>query len=736
MKCLIIAAIVLMSGFLNLQAEQEWKEKILPGHPRIFINEQTLPLMKERANGAMEEYFSQLKAEADSLPENPSLDLNKELYEMSASGKVSFKMPASQGQHLVKYQGGSEALRLALLYLVTGDKKYQLKAHRYLKVALEFYLWCHQHQILADWYNTSRIDALTAYDWLYNSLTLRERREFIVPMLKYVDELQNEKLFSYHRNKGDGTSTGNYGDSGIAWFAGLAAFKDGFDDKTAARLLNEGYDNYKNMMDYRDKVSAGTGLLTAATPGYTFGEYPTASFIFLLSWQSAFNEDISSRWNHMRDYPKWFSWSVIPAENDKLYNYGIGDAAHYSNLFYTGTLQQVYRAMAQSISMYGKKFPESETQAKAVINLLPENARNLGKGILPFILFNFNPVEKINVSPDTVLSREHATYFRSFGLAIMRSGFKPGDTFCLFRAGSEYAHHQHYDENHFTIFKYDFLALDSGTRTQSMHHCYYAPQSVAHNTILIHMEKEPTPPFWRPWGPDAEEDNDKRPAHGGQSSLTGAKCLAFTTDNDYTYVANDATSVYSKEKCREAVRQFVYIYPDYFIIYDRVESLKPEQQKEFLLHTQNEPLAFPGNIFRADNGNGRLFIRTLLPQNPQIDKIGGSGKQFMASGRNWPLPNGEKAFAKANSLGQWRLEVKSPKQFASQRFLHIIHVSSIKEMTMVNSEYVKDDQREGLEFIDANGCKWQVTFNTGGTVGGRIKAWDNSKLRLDKELSK
>ena len=100
--------------------------------------------------------------------------------------------------------------------------------------------------------------------------------------------------------------------------------------------------------------------------------------------------------------------------------------------------------------------------------------------------------------------------------------------------------------------------------------------------------------------------------------------------------AGDATMCYSPAKCREAVRQFVYIKPDYFVIYDRLTSVEPNQQKVFLLHTRNEPACKDG-VWRGDAGTGSLFMKTVLPADARTEVIGGPGREFWTNGRNFPL---------------------------------------------------------------------------------------------------
>lgn len=705
-KLLCISAI--LSATVLLYAD--WTEKIRRDHPRMYVNRQTLPEVREYAFRHYAPEIEALRKEVDALPDHPELKLRTDRFEI-VNGKIKYNKPYSEGCQLAERIGADEAIKAATLYMLTGKPEYCAKSYAYLKMAVQFFEWCYNHHIMVDWHTESRINAVIAYDWLYNGLTPEERRAVIVPLLNNIRKLQPGGGADFHRNASN-FQTGNYGVTNLPWFAGIAALNDGFDDPLAEKLLREGYERNIKMMDFRDKVSAGTGLLVAATDSYSFGAYPYATFHFLHIWESATGENIAPRWNQMRYYPHWFDWMQIPKDGTLL-TYGIGDMQHTVNRLSTYLM---YTHMAQAVHFY----PQSADTARRLMTKLPAKDRKFHQWFpfLPFVLRRFEP----DATPSGTAVQDHAgaAYFPSYGLAIMRSGAGQSDTHALFRTGSQYGQHQHYDESSFVIFKHDLLALDSGSRTSNMHHCYYAPQTVAHNTILIHQDGETAAPFWKPWGSLAQTDNKTIYSHGGQYRNTGAKNLAFVNTPPYVYAANDAIGVYRAEKCRQAVRQFVFIRPDYFIIFDRVTSVKPEQAKEYLLHVQNEPVEIAPGIYRADNGKGRLFQQTLWPLNPVIEKIGGPDREFYASGRNWPLPNGEKAFEKPNYFGQWRLQVRDRQESTNVCFLHLIEAADTGVAAMVPAKLLQDDKTLGVEFTDRTGKLWRVRFNRTGPVGVRI----------------
>ena len=92
--------------------------------------------------------------------------------------------------HKPAKEWGIQAMRTAFVYLVTGDKKYLEKTKKMLKVSADVYHQCYKDRRGVNWYSTSRVCALAAYDWIYNDLTPDERRAIIVPLLKHVDDVQ------------------------------------------------------------------------------------------------------------------------------------------------------------------------------------------------------------------------------------------------------------------------------------------------------------------------------------------------------------------------------------------------------------------------------------------------------------------------------------------------------------------------------------------------------------------
>ena len=332
----------------------------------------------------------------------------------------------------------------------------------------------------------------------------------------------------------------------------------------------------------------------------------------------------------------------------------------------------------------------------------------------------------------------------------MHSGTGKNDTRALFVSGcTVVAHNNRGDENHFTIFKNGYLAIDSGYRMDSWYGAWkYHNASIAHNTILIH---DPSERFVEDidqcentykrgsfmW--DAAEREALYKVHkshfadadGGQDKNIGGKCRAFSTNSFYSYALGDATRVYSAKKCKEFTRQFIHIQPDVFIVFDRVESTNPTFKKEWLLHFLEEP-EVNGNLTTAkvtDEG-GILRCTTLLPENGVITKIGGPGKEFMGAKVNWNGP--AKIFKNLQYAGSWRINL-SPKTPAKRDyFLNVIDVGG---KPVDGIKMTQDASTATVSFTTPQGRTVTVVFNKTGKTGGRITVKENGKVLCDEPLT-
>ena len=683
-------------------------------HPRMFFNRETWPAVKARAEGPARAAREALVARARGYTDNPV-----------CSGTEPVTTPWWEPIPPIR-EFAVEAAECALAWRFTGEKAFLEKARRMLVANGRGYREAYRNRRAVNWYAVTRTLSLTAYDWIYEGLTDAQRREIIVPLVEHVEEVQpGPGRPAIVRRNASGPTDGFYSVRSLLWYSGLAAYGDGHCDALAAKHLEEGERLMREMLAIRERIAGADGGLASAVPVYALGAYPWAHFNFFHTYLSAMGRNLAADYPGLGLLPDWIFWAWMTAADGKPVQDGFGDDYHVLNEMPTELL---YQHLTQQIFFYGKLNPESARLAATIRERVAN--RNLvvpGRfGDWPMYAFIL-PCEtdaKPHSDAEIAAFPEKARRFTNLGRFYLRSGWDADSTYATFTAGAGVSTHKHYDENAFVIRKHDFLAIDAGSRaneTDAQLRHYYS-QTVAHNAILIHRPGEAIPPYW---GPE-DKSPEAKLGYGGQIRAS-ATVLAFETTSNYTYIASDATRAYGA-KCREAVRQFVHLQPDFFVVYDRVESAEPGDRKEFLLHTVNEP-EIDGAVARADCGRGRLFCETLLPADAEIRKVGGPGREYWSAGRNWELDpkflahaaETAKASGHGPYFGAWRLEVAPRERAAATRFLHVLTAADTTRARGVRTVRLRDGERDGVEVTLPDGRKALVWFNRAGKVGCEVK---------------
>ncbi|MBN1292120.1 MAG: heparinase II/III family protein, partial [Candidatus Latescibacteria bacterium] len=660
----------------------ELKSILRIDHPRIFFNIDSFPAVKSRTLNEDAGIFNDMKARIDKLA---TTEFESKDY-------------------------GIQASEAAFVWLVTGDDTYLRLAKKLLETSIAYYHECYAQQKPVDWYAYSRICAWAAYDWMFNRLTDTERKALGVSFLDAVEQVQptDTRHYFYPQENWSGYTTGFYGNRSLLWYAGLATYGENIDDR-GEWFLAEGYRLNMELLNHRRKGAGDDGGSATASQNYAMAAYPWSEFNFFHTFRSATGENIALDWPHASYLPGYLYWNMLPGQRE----FGVGDAYHSTNVI---SLSQMRSHLLQIIHFFGDSNPECAAFARWMMSQVPEG--NFGRiPFTPFLLTerheDLKPIGPAEVMPC-------ARHFENMGQVFFRSGSGENDTYTLLMSGGMLEQHKHFDNNHFAIFKRGFLALDTGSRPHSLHTQNYYPRTVAHNCILIDMPGEQLPVYvdvgaggGQRWGAPAPEEEDRPvPNDGGQYKLLGSKIVAFETKDDYSYAAGDATESYSPEKCKLALRQFVFLYPDYFVIFDRVVSTDPGYKKSWLLHTATEP-DIRSDTFSASQEQGKLFARTLLPQQTDIVKIGGPGKQFWVDGHNYAMPKGHATPDSTQLLGQWRIEVSPKKESTQDYFLHFIQAGDQSLGRMVDSGLIRDGSQVGVRFTDGSKA-WEVLFGTKG----------------------
>ncbi|MBI3944409.1 MAG: heparinase II/III family protein [Armatimonadetes bacterium] len=698
----------------------EWKldfisvvRRLRPEHPRLFFNRETWPAVKSRALNEERKLLDAWRTSVAGIPD---------------------ELPASDW--------GKRLMQAAFVYRVNRDPALFAKIQRMMLASLDFYEQTYagaktdnpnKGEVRAAGldYPFTRIAWLAALDWLWEEFPAGERQRMAARMARHAHH--HLTRFPKYRTWG----ADFYNSDNMYWYAGLVLLGpelDAADRARALALLEEGYSDHRKMFRSR-----GVGRDDDGDPGVN-AEYTLAAgglhteYQFLFSWQAAVDPEIPAEWLRSELFPNCVLWNTLPGSR----HFGIGFAWHKDNRFFAGLLDA---QLTQYVHFFGKRNPELAATAGYFRQKLAAEWWEYRLPLAPFLLTGLSRTPAPRLPENLPLAR----HIETGGLVYMRSGHGENDTYALFNIGGGRQHSIHRDTTHFTLFKRGYLALDTGTRQSSSptggypaegHTSEYSGQTVAHNCVLIRMPGEVFPGYWGP-----EEGYISGNAGGQSQHSKVAKALAFETGPYYSYAASDATATYHPEKCAQMVRQFLFLMPDYFVVFDRVTSTKAEYPKTWLLHTVNEPLV-AGREFRADHEQGRIFCRMLLPADAVLEGIGGPGKEFWADGRNWEISEAWwEQYGKdlnrriPDTMGRWRVEVKPGAARKEDCFLHLIQVSERSVGQMVESRVTENGDQITLVF-SAGPRTHTIRLNKSGDIGGHVRIEENGRRLVDKDLTR
>lgn len=670
---------------LAAQDDYAWISSIRADHPRLFFTADTWPAVRERALTVNADFYAKLcqRAETPTVPDGW----------WSEHYQGPFRFPeARAGSTVAVGDWGDVLMAAAFVYRVEPTPERLQRIRDMLWASLDAYHALYDENKAVDWYSRTRIGWLAAFDWVWNDLDPAERQAMGESMIEHVDQVLHKPGVA-RRNSGYQTS-GHYGGNNAALFCGLLFYGAGIDDVRAEAILKEGYSNYQKMFAFRQSMAGEDGGAASPTLGYSFADYPNAEWNYIYAMQSATGLDFGQQHAYIAKFPNYIDWNWLPNNLE----FGYGDCHHYDNRMPGGW---IYTHMSHIMNLFGATQPQDAALAAYVRDKFGGEFITSSFSVWPFLM---TALESAPPALDPATDLPSARFFENMGQVFMRSGTGPDDTYCLFACGGISAQHRHYDATHFTIYKNGFLALDSGTRrgnTDGLQN--YFAQTVAHNCILIKMPGEAPSKYW---------NGEVYGQAGGQNKALGSKVLAFETSPEFTYVAGDATPVYNSEKCAEMVRQLVFIPPDHFVVFDRVVATDASYAKRWLLHSANEPV-LSGDTWYADQDKGRIFCRTLMPDDAVITKVGGPGKEFLADGVNYSLNAGPAAWAADTGskvatldyeevpelMGRWRMEVSPASPRKGDVFLHLIQVGDQTLDAMSDAEAWHDGTSAYVTFM-------------------------------------
>jgi heparin/heparan-sulfate lyase len=602
-----------------------------------------------------------------------------------------------------RLRGNSGAMCRAFLYLVNGDRD---QGRRAIEMALSDLRQCRDKKNGARVVDSPVHEAACVYDWCYALLTPEEKKAFVAEFERiaalhppWYPAVTNECLAVVGHDSEGWLLTGQL-PVGVAIYDEAPTMYD-----AAARLFVDKYIPPRNYHyashSHHQGSHYGTRLVYDLAAAWLFRRMGAG--------------DVFSRDQQYVPYP-WI-YCLRPdgqqiQRGENSYTGRSGRKRINMNLAATYYEDPILEGMAQCGYFDAQCSPMEE-----VFDLLfrPAGLATRPMSELPTVKFFPEPMGEMaartgwTMGPD---SRDVIVYMRA------------GGTF--------FGNHQKRDMGTFQIYYRGPLAISSGYYgPYGDAHWRYSHETLASNGLLIFDPNERLSKKQINSGgqiiPNDGEDHpiDLETIRNGGYEQGDVTAHAFGPDSmrpEYAFIAGDITRAYGA-KAGLVARSMATLftgdarYPAILVLFDRMVAAQPEFRKTWLMHTVQEP-AIEGNgaTVSCDNsttggihrGGGKLDLRSFLPEDAEIRKIGGPGREFWVDspGTNYAIQKNEKSLP--TELAAWRVEI-SPKQARrDDEFLTALTVMDVETEATPPVRRLEGSNVVGVAILDR-----AVLFNRG-----------------------
>jgi hypothetical protein len=256
------------------------------------------------------------------------------------------------------------------------------------------------------------------------------------------------------------------------------------------------------------------------------------------------------------------------------------------------------------------------------------------------------------------------------GFACWRDSWKDDATIIHFKCGDTVSHHGTYDQGKFTIYRKGHLAIKDGGYLggyKSSQHLYYKSAWSANVVIFDHPQTHGWQPLVDMDGPQTWTEWKAKRDASYKHPATGV-ILANESNEKYARVLGDLSGS-THPTGSSWQRELVFLSGKYLLVLDRVKP-GPEVKTRWLLHSVNAPrIEAEKGLAVMDNGESRLFCRTLLPEKARLLNGGEAGRKWIHKTRSGEVKSWE---AKpGDSVG--RLDVVPPDEGAECVYLNVLY---------------------------------------------------------------
>ena len=582
-------------------------------------------------------------------------------------------------------------------------------------------------------------------DWAYDEFTPEERRRYAKVIIEATDYLHGQNGHWRHSE-----FNGWFGLYSRSLVAALAVWGESGDAAAEKRLIENAIGYNRNHHLTVMKVTAGPTRTGAwVLPGMAYAQGWSGKMWIADVYMRAFKcqdwwDDVglSSR-NMCRAYVylrRPFDGAFVMCED-----YGRGKGGVKLRSGSAGTV------CAMATGLWKDRY--------AAMMLEEIGKPTYSYDLIPYIVWRDTSVKPYK-QEDLPLS----SFFDVMNWYAMRSDWTKDAVYAMFQSSDRLAGRQQFDNGSFVIHKGAALLVDSGDYNgwsgQPIDGNYQS-RTIAHNCILVH---DPAEKFGKRindggqtgWHYSRANSSGSHPKSACEYVVTDSPWdIAATTGLEakeglFDYMSTEYHKAYDPKKVPYISREFLYLRPDVFVVFDRVRSSDPGFKKKFLLHTVRRPkltlagepvgeaksVGVAGHIetYAADgalvvNKGGQVRCYTVLPEKPDVRIVGGKGYEFYAGGSNWPSKNGWN-----EHMGAWRLEISPARSRAYDHFLHVFHVTDAGSEDRISVEKLNRRGQAGVK-IAGDGRVFEVSFKTGEEPGGHLKIMRGGRTVHDADLT-
>jgi len=695
-------------------------------HPRILLNKDQLPHIRKKVEGPLADLYAKMKADAD-----------KRVDAILAEGFVE-KAAEQQPTRKSKPWDGLE--EIGLVWHLTRDERYKqagLRLHEVLMKRADLTITALQEQgrkakLVAKLRLEKTGPLYLSYDLFHDVLDEPTRKKSVqlgVDIIRW----KRKSYWRFNPNNLDVFHVpGNIGPDLLAFYGDATSKEDVAEMNDLAKYLDEAF-HEKYLPGFAAKA-ANRGGWNEAFQCVCMGK--DAQMLFWWCWRNGTTAEEHKIYTTNPLFTGMANWVV----------YNVMDWHHKKP---ENTAVPVGGKTGNAIGVNGTYWTVPLSRDPVGAWFIKQVSRH---SLYPLPLWERILVEEVDIPEAKPEELPETAIFEGWGWVSMRSSWTADGVFAHLTCGlTGQAEPADCDDTSFIIYHKGLLALD-GIEPAAMQKNTdpYSRMTLAHNTITVldpdeilrgndryvyTWTKKPFPvndggQSWKALG----RGNYKKTSAGldfpqvrGPSHMAKLGWITgYQTTPRYDYASMDGTNCYSDKKMKKFTRQFVFLKPNCFVVFDRVVSTKPEFRKRWHLHFQNEP-AINGMLVHGDNKGGRLYCETLLPEQATLRKIQGA-KLEQADG-SYVIPEGWKK----SPTDTWRLDVGPGKANESDLFLHVLQAVDAGKPRTYAARKIERNGMTGVEVKSGNRT-FEVLFATQGDAAGHIKVTENGQVVADRDF--